>query len=647
MIAQFAKQYDKRSWLEGRIRNGWRRIGTPGAADPDDRERLRRIEGMESEMESLTDAELQERSAEWKSAMARGTLDWEDIVEPAFTLAREASRRVLGLFPYPVQVLGGLSLVRGCVAEQATGEGKTLTTTLPAYCFGLTGKGVHVSTVNSYLAERDFEFARPLFEFLGLSIGFLRDQGDPAEKREIYRSDVVYGTGYEYGFDYLRDQLQLLQNPGPNPVERLCAVLQKRPVAEPELMHRRLGFAIVDEVDSVLIDEASSPLLISGPGGNGHDPRPYQRAAELASALEEGEDYRIDRGRSVILFRQGNEAVHRAENIPWESLLRPWKSYIVNALVAGQLLQRDADYLVDDDAVVIVDGNTGRAHAERSWRDGLHQAVETKEGVTVKPENQSVASITRQRFFARYERIGGLTGTAAESEGEFWNFFRMPVAPIPPRKPCPREVLPERIFVSREHLFAAVAGSILEMRAAGRPVLVGTRTIRVSEALSERLSRSGVPHEILTAKHDEEESRIISEAGRSGSVVIATNMAGRGTHISLDGKSLEAGGLHVIAIERNESRRIDRQLIGRCSRQGEPGSCQSFVSAEDDLVTEFGEPLARALRAAEADGNGEVSPRFTKAFDRLQQRVEKLKYAMRLQMWERDKWNEQTRNSLS
>lgn len=646
MITQFAKQYDKRSYLEGRLRAGWKRALNPQGGH-NDQLRLRKILSMEEEMAALTDEEIQQRSHKWKEEMEKGAIEWEDIVEPSFALLREAARRVLGLFPYPEQVLGGLALVRGCVAEQATGEGKTLTTTIPSYCFGLTGKGVHVVTVNSYLAKRDYEFAKPLFEFLGLTIGFLEEQGDPADKTKAYRCDIVYGTGYEFGFDYLRDQLKLLQNPKPSPVDRLCGVLMGETCQEPELMHRRLSFAIVDEVDSVLIDEAGSPLLLSGAGREDFDPRPFQRALELTSELEEGRDYWLERGRNVTLTRQGRQTAHAAKGVPWAALIRPWKTYVVNALVAEILLRRDVDYIVEDDSVIIIDGNTGRAHAERSWRDGLHQAVETKEQVTIKSENQSVASITRQRFFARYEWIGGLTGTATESEGELWNFFEMPVTPIPLRKPCIRQVFPERVFVNRDSLFNAVVESVLEMRKAGRPVLIGSRTIRVSEALSERLDSRSIKHEILTAKQDEEESRIIEGAGESGSIVIATNMAGRGTHIDISDTSLEAGGLHVVAIERNESRRIDRQLIGRCSRQGQPGSCQSFVSAEDDIVIEFGASLAKAIGASKADENGEVSSHFTKDFDRLQQKVEKIKYAFRLQMWERDKWNDQTRQSLS
>ena len=413
-------------------------------------------------------------------------------------------------------------------------------------------------------------------------------------------------------------------------------------------MHRSLHYVIVDEVDSVMIDEADSPLVISQRArDNEYDPEPVIRAREVAETLVDGADFLIDAGR-VILTGTGSRKAHEEKDIPWLKLRRPWKNYIVNALVARHLFDRDIHYIVKEEAIVIVDEFTGRAHEERSWREGLHQAVECKEGVPIQPETESAANITRQRFYSRYDTVCGLTGTATESAGEFWHFYRLPVVRIPLHRPCIRKILPERIFKTGDQRDDAIIRSVEELTGKGQPILIGTRNIRVSESLGERLRERGLTPRILTAKQDAEENEIIANAGQPGNIVIATNMAGRGTHIDLTEDSIAAGGLHVIAVERNDSLRIDRQLIGRCARQGEPGSSQSFVCAEDEIVSTYGKSLARILRGAPEDPlTGEISGQFSVQFDKLQQKVERLKYNQRLALAERDRWIDQTRQSLS
>ncbi len=651
MTLAIRSQYEKRGFAQAKLHgiisslNGSRRKRLP------DEQRLEAIELRAKEIAAMTDTKIRETAVRMKESVMAGRHEHDDLIEIAFALVREAARRTVGIYHYPEQILGGLGLVRGSVAEMATGEGKTLAISLPAFVFALNGKGVHVATVNSYLAERDFEFSEPIFKFLGLTIAHLPEKNDTEGKRAAYRKDITYGTGYEFGFDYLRDQLILMRHPHPGPRERLRqAILDRGASIAPPVVQRPLAFAIVDEIDSVLIDEAGSPLLISESAeSDDRDRAALFLARRTADTLEEGVHYRMEGdSRKIELTQGGFDSIHEPAEIPWEALRRPWQSYVLNALKAELLFQRDVHYVIDEEEkVVIIDEFTGRRHSERTWREGLHQAIEAKEGVAIRPEHHDAASITRQRYFSRYERMCGLTGTASESAGEFWHFFKLGVEPVPLHKPSRRTVLSERVFRSERALDDAVVADVKERHARRQPILIGTRTIKVSERLAERFEAEGIRHRVLNAKQDKEENEIVSNAGQPGNVLIATNMAGRGTHISLTPQSEAAGGLHVIVVERNESARIDRQLIGRAARQGQPGSAQLFVSADDHLIDRYDPSLGEEIRRAPADEKGEVSPEFSKRIDRLQHRVERIRYDQRLRIAERDKWLHQTRQSLA
>ncbi len=651
MAVRLGSQYDKRAFLGAKFKHGWKKLTRP-EENKADVERVARIEALAEPFSTLTQQELQDWVEHWRSLARAGELHIPDMVEEAFAVVREASRRTTGLFHYPEQLIGGLILVRGAVAEMATGEGKTLAISLPAFVFSLFGRGVHCVTVNSYLAERDCEFSTQIFDYLGVTVRHLPEgkAGTPDAKREAYAADITYGVGYEFGFDYLRDQLILLRSPKTGPRERLRNALLGRETPQPGTVQRELAYAIIDEVDSVLIDEAGSPLVISesAPGRNEGEAA-YHAARDLAGTLRDAEHYEMDLSRrGVKLTREGFEHIHRETWIPWHLLKRPWQSYILNALRAEHFFLRDAHYVIDDEnKVVIIDEFTGRRFTERTWRDGLHQAVEAKEGVEIRAENDSAATITRQRYFALYEEMCGLTGTAAESAGEFSHFFDMGVETIPLHKPSRRKMLPERVFQSAAATRRAVLLNVMERQRRGQPVLVGTRTIRASEALAELFTQAGVPFTLLTAKQDAEESAIVARAGLSGHILIATNMAGRGTHIDLEPESLAAGGLHVIAVERNESVRIDRQLIGRGARQGQPGSGQVFVSADDHLIEHYAADLGEKIRRAKASPEGEVSGRFSAAIDQLQQSVERLRYEQRLALAQRDKWLDEIKSNLA
>jgi len=644
-------QYDRAGYLQSVLRSRWDAVFRRESAKSD-ADRLEAINGLGERAASLTDDQIRERAASLREGVQSGERPMEGCIEEGFALLRETSRRTTGLYHYDEQVLGGLVLVRGGVSEMATGEGKTLAVSLPAFIFSLAGEGVHVVTVNSYLARRDYEFTKPIFDFLGTSIGLLPEgsKASTADKRKAYHFDITYGVGYEFGFDYMRDQIARMRHPSGGPGEELRYAILGRPRPEPQVCQRELAYAIIDEVDSVLIDEAGSPLLISEASRDDENStRPFFEAREMAHRLVEGEQFTVDRNRRRIeLTTDGKYEIFRDdEAIPWDHLRRPWEVYVVNALKAEHLFHRDEQYVVEEGKVIIVDEFTGRRFEDRSWREGQHQAVEAKEEVEIRPEADSAASITRQRFYALYEMLCGLTGTASESAGEFWRFYRMPVAPVPLHEPCRREVLPERIFIDHSSMDDAIVADVAARHSGGQPVLVGTRTIRDSERLAARFEEAGVPHRVLTAKQDAEEEELVSTAGRAGSVLIATNMAGRGTHIDLSDDARRAGGLHVVAVERNESVRIDRQLAGRCARQGQPGSVQSFVSSEDYLLRTYAPGVAAELETAEADANGELPGSWKRVFDKVQAEVERTRYRMRLRMAERDEWLEETKETLA
>lgn len=645
---RLGSQYDRGAYLRCLIKSRWNQTVNPQKYRSE-AARLKRINSLESKFVALSNEHLRQTVADWKDSVQSGKTTIFDHVEEGFALLREATRRSIGMFHYDTQILTGLALVRGGIGEMATGEGKTLAVSLPAFVFCLAGKGVHAVTVNSYLAERDYEFSRPIFDFLGISIALLPEGGDTNEKQTAYDQEITYGVGYEFGFDYMRDQLAIMRHPTSGPGEALRLAILKKEKPEPEICQRGLHYAIIDEVDSVLIDEAGSPLLISEAASNHFSDEPFLVARDLALSLVEDEHFILDlQKRSIDLTRNGRREIFRdADRIPWNELRRPWETYTLNALRAEYLFLRDEQYVVEDNKVMIVDEFTGRRFEDRSWREGQHQAVEAKEEVDIRPENDSAASITRQRFYALYDSICGLTGTAAESAGEFWRFFKMPVTKIPLYNPSLRKIYPERIFKDHPSMDSAIIESIREFQLKGQPILVGTRTIRDSERLSAQLSEQGIEHSLLTAKQDAEEEQIVSAVGDSGKLLIATNMAGRGTHIGLSEAAMNAGGLHVIQVERNESARIDRQLVGRGARQGQPGSAQVFVSADDYIITTFAPDAHTQLKKARANQDGELSSRFKSLFDRIQGEVEKSRYEMRLRMAEHDAWQEDTKESLA
>nr|WP_231375988.1 preprotein translocase subunit SecA [Corynebacterium aquatimens] len=565
---------------------------------------------LESEYEKLTDEELKAKTAEFKEALADGK-SLDDILLDAFATAREASWRVLGQKHFKVQVMGGAALHFGNVAEMKTGEGKTLTAVLPAYLNGLSGKGVHIVTVNDYLAKRDAEMMGRVHHFLGLEVGVILSEMRPPERKKAYDADITYGTNNELGFDYLRDNMTRSTD---------------------EMVQRGHNFAIVDEVDSILIDEARTPLIISGPTDS--TSQFYTVFAQLAPRMREGIHYEVDkRKRTIGVSEEGVEFVE--DQLGIDNLYSPENSslvsYLNNAIKAKELFERDKDYIVRQGEVLIVDSFTGRILPGRRYNEGMHQAIEAKESVEIKNENQTLATITLQNYFRLYDKLAGMTGTAETEAAELHQIYKLGVVPIPTNKPMIRRDRSDMIFKTQEAKFAAVAEDIAEHVENGQPVLVGTTSVERSEYLSQLLNRKGVKHNVLNAKHHEEEGRIIAEAGLPGTVTVSTNMAGRGTDIVLGGnpevlvehklkergldpfedeeayqeawdeelpkakersKKLgdevrEAGGLYVIGTERHESRRIDNQLRGRSGRQGDPGESRFYLSMRDDLMVRF------------------------------------------------------------
>ena len=562
-------------------------------------------------------------------------------------LIAEAVRRAHGLAAYDVQLLAGLALADGRLGEMATGEGKTLVALLPAFCFALHGRGAHVATVNAYLAQRDFEFARTAFARLGLTVGLLPERASNVEKRAAYACDVTYGVGTEFGFDYLRDQLALRAAGRTTP--RFHEVLLGHAMPQPDVVQRGHAFAVIDEADSVLIDEARSPLIISmGAKAPCQTPEVYRLAARVAAALEAGADFLHEGGtRRLKLTHAGQQrAFEMLTDEATAQLRRLWTEYVENALQARHQFKCDVHYVVRDGAVVIVDEFTGRLCPDRTWRDGLHQAVEAGAGVEICEENSSEATITRPTYFRLYDTLCGMTGTAQEAAGEVRHSYKLETVVIPLNRPSQRAVLADRVFVTRAAKLAAVARDVAARHAKGQPVLIGTRTIENSEALAAVLAPLGLPFRLLNAKQDADEAAIVAQAGEPGVVTIATNMAGRGAHIPVPEKSLRAGGLHVIGLERHEAARIDRQLIGRTARQGEPGSAQFFLSLEDDLLARLAPDLAARLDRERTDAHGELSATAASHFRRVQRRVERTDREARRQLARYDEWINELKEAL-
>lgn len=560
-------------------------------------------------------------------------------LEPAFALMIEAIRRTLGYELYDTQLLAGLAMARGSIAEMQTGEGKTLTASLPAFFFSLTRQGVHIATPNAYLAERDFRLLRPAFAFLGTTVGLLPERAAPPIKQAAYACDITYATGYELGFDYLRDRLTLASQQHAALGSRVRQLLAGERV-DPALMQRGHAVAIIDEIDSVLIDEACTPLVLSEASKSLADDAPAcQLARQIALDLTAGEDYQLNsQDRQIQFTERGWTRLHLPlANCPPGPLMRPWADYLRQALFAERLLARDIDYVVHEGRILLVDEFTGRIFADRSWQDGLHQAVEAKEGLVIRGQLRTLARITRQRFFRLYQKICGMTGTASSSRRELRRQYRLHVVPIPLQHPSRRLELPDRYFISVAAKERAIVSEIQSRHAVGQPVLVGSRTIENSLRLAKLLTTAGVPFNLLNGRQDADEAQVISQAGQRGAVTIATNMAGRGTDIRLGDGVADLGGLHLIGMERHESQRIDRQLIGRVARQGDPGSCQFFLSAEDPLLVRFAPRLRRRMsRLPQQDG--EILADLSRPVRRAQQRAESLAIQQRRRLVAYDDW---------
>ncbi len=546
-----------------------------------------KIEALRPDMQALSDEDFPARTAEFKERLAAGqTLD--DILVEAFALCREAARRVLDMEPFRVQLIGGIILHQGRIAEMRTGEGKTLVATMPAYLNALEGKGVHVVTVNDYLAKRDAEWMGQIYQFLGLTVGVVLNSMTSAERQEAYGCDITYVTNNELGFDYLRDNMAIYKR---------------------QLVLRGLHFAIIDEVDSILIDEARTPLIISGQSGK--STKIYEACDILAKQMKRGEDMddlsKIDAIMGIEQEETGDFIVNEKDkvvNLTAEGVSKVERFFhienladaenleiqhcIILALRANNLMHLDHDYIVKDDQVLIVDEFTGRVMPGRRYSDGLHQAIEAKEHVKVKQESRTLATITFQNFFNKFDKKCGMTGTALTEEREFRDIYGMDVIEIPTNMPIQRVDLQDAVYKTKKEKYRAVVRAVKEAHDKGQPVLVGTITIQVSEELSKMLSREGIPHNVLNAKFHEQEAEIVAQAGVHGAVTIATNMAGRGTDIKLDDESRALGGLKIVGTERHESRRIDNQLRGRSGRQGDPGESRFYISLEDDLMRLFG-----------------------------------------------------------
>ena len=604
---------------------------------------VEKTESYQSQMQQLTDEQLRDKTREYKKRLAEGeTLD--DLLPEAFATVREAAKRVLGMEHYRVQIIGGIILHQGRIAEMKTGEGKTLVSTLPAYLNALEGKGVHIVTVNDYLAKRDAEWMGKVHEFLGLTVGVVLNDMKPEERRAAYGCDITYVTNNELGFDYLRDNMVIYKE---------------------QLVQRDLHYCIIDEIDSVLIDEARTPLIISGQSGK--STKLYEVCDILAQQLERGEashemtkmaaimgeevietgDFVVnEKDKIVNLTEQGIKKVEKFFNI--ENLADPEnleiQHNIILALRAHNLMHKDQDYVVKDDEILIVDEFTGRIMPGRRYSDGLHQAIEAKEHVKVKRESKTLATITFQNFFNKYDKKGGMTGTALTEEKEFRDIYGMDVVEIPTNRVVQRKDLDDAVYMTKKEKFNAVVEAVKEAHAKHQPVLVGTITIETSELLSRMLKREGIPHNVLNAKFHELEAEIVAQAGQADAVTIATNMAGRGTDIKLDDVAREAGGLKIIGTERHESRRIDNQLRGRSGRQGDPGESRFYISLEDDLMRLFGsERLMDVFTKLGVEEGEQIEHKMlSSAIEKAQKKIESNNFGIRKNLLEYDQvMNEQ------
>ncbi|MCY8857874.1 preprotein translocase subunit SecA [Bacillus atrophaeus] len=575
------------------------------------------IDAIRGDYENLSDDALKHKTIEFKERLEKGETP-DDLLVEAFAVVREASRRVTGMFPFKVQLMGGVALHDGNIAEMKTGEGKTLTSTLPVYLNALSGKGVHIVTVNEYLASRDAEQMGKIYEFLGLSVGLNLNSMTKEEKREAYAADITYSTNNELGFDYLRDNMVLYKE---------------------QMVQRPLHFAVIDEVDSILVDEARTPLIISGQAAK--STKLYVQANAFVRTLKAEKDYTYDvKTKGVQLTEEGMTKAEKAFGIDnlFDVKNVALNHHINQALKAHAAMQKDVDYVVEDGQVVIVDSFTGRLMKGRRYSEGLHQAIEAKEGLEIQNESMTLATITFQNYFRMYAKLAGMTGTAKTEEEEFRNIYNMQVVTIPTNQPVVRDDRPDLIYRSMEGKFKAVAEDVAQRYMTGQPVLVGTVAVETSELISKLLKNKGIPHQVLNAKNHEREAQIIEEAGQKGAVTIATNMAGRGTDIKLGEGVKELGGLAVVGTERHESRRIDNQLRGRSGRQGDPGITQFYLSMEDELMRRFGAERTMAMldRFGMDDSTPIQSKMVSRAVESSQKRVEGNNFDSRKQLLQYD-----------
>lgn len=622
----------------------WKRFPRWNSGNDSSEASLALIHAQLKKLADESDTRLRELAEELKEEVRKKPA--ENSPAKAIALAAEGIRRTHRLTAYDVQFLAGLALADGRLAEMATGEGKTLAALLAAFYFGLHGRGTHVATVNPYLAERDAEFATPVLSLLGLHAAYLDGNAKPAQKRAAYVCDVTYGVGTDFGFDYLRDQLAIRAagRTEPHFHEILLGTEPRKPV----LLQRGHAFAIIDEADSVLIDEARSPLIISaGAKRPSASPEVYRLADQIAGSMERDVDFIGGKnGAAFILTPAGiTRAFELLNDAVLSQIRRTWQHYIEHALHVRHHFRRDVHYVVSEDKVMIVDEFTGRLCPDRTWREGLHQAAEAHAGVTITEENNSEATISRPAYFQLYERICGLTGTAAEASSELKQSYKLPTTVIPLHRTSRRELLPDRVFKTRAAKLAAIVEEVSRRHATGQPILLGTRTIENSEALEEALKPLKLTLRVLNARQDAEEAAIIENAGQPGAITIATNMAGRGAHIPVPEKSRDAGGLHVIGLERHESARIDRQLIGRAARQGQPGSAQFFLSLEDDLVIRHAPSAVKELTALTTSAD-ELAPETAKYFLRAQRKAEQLDRSRRRMLAAQHQWLDELKQAL-
>ena len=603
--------------------------------------RAEQVLALEKSIADLSEADLRERVMSMRDAFRRGRETRDDLIT-AFALVREVARRQIELLAHPVQVAAALAMEAGCVSELATGEGKSLAVTLPATLAGWRGRGCHIITVNDYLAARDAELMRPIYQFCGLTVRSIDSEMPPPDRRAAYDADITYCTNKDVAFDFLRDRLALGRLRG-LPSALAARIVDGTGGGTDRLVMRGLAAAFVDEADSVLIDEAVTPLILSGAGDNEEAVQAHLEAHELAEQFEPGRDYRVNpRYHEVELTRYGRHMTHAmSEELGgiWSGARRS-EELIVQALTARELFQLGKQYIVDEDKVVIVDEFTGRLMPDREWRDGIHQAVSAKEGLEVQPPKDTLARITYQRFFRQYTRLAGMTGTAWESRRELWQTYRLPVARLGTHRPCIREHLPNRLYAQADDRWQAVVSEIQAIHNAGRAVLVGTRSVQASEHLSALLDAAGLEHQVLNATKHREEAQIVAEAGHAGRITVATNMAGRGTDIRLGRGLADLGGLHVISTERHESGRIDRQLFGRAGRQGDPGSAVAFASIDDELAERHG---PKWLNAIVRDRNGRMRPKIGGIYFTLAQRhAERMARQQRKAQVKTDDWLEES-----